>query len=339
MTQKPCPEVADPSLPPYHFAILFEGAWIFTPDADRTRILAICPIADNMHESEFGIWNNTPFCLSPVDGFDNTEVLPETAFTVTIDPDQIVNPEDSFTSLFNKAAVVYPFVYLPAQARGGSKDHPALKIRSSAITNGRTVSIPMPSSVRAAGALTTAEVGGSQKNMLFGHDLVVKRAFTTFLFFYEYSGYLKADVQRTYNGDEDCGSIVAEECASNPNPHLIFKISPTSEGMAAMSSGMRTGHKGMDAMGKPDQSMLKVHASTTFETVRQAIPQATQPAVPCCDMALYHDQADMAFDCGDVGLSLRELGLERCGESINGPKLPSCASGGVAVYTTGILDD
>jgi hypothetical protein len=339
MTQKPCPEIVYPALPRHHFAILFEGAWVFTPDPIGRGILAICPIADDMHESEFGIWDNTFFCLSPVHGFDEIEVLRETAFTVTIDPDQIVNPEESFTSLFSKAAAVYPFIYLPSKDRAGAKDHPALKIRSSAIINGRTVSIPLPSSLRAAGALLTAEIGGSQKGRLFGHELVVKRAFTTFLFFYEYSESLKADVSRTRHGHQHNGSVAAEMGGSDPNPHLIFKVFPTNEGMAAMSSGMGTGHSGMLATGKPDQSMLKLHASTTFEVVRQSIPLATQPSVPCCDMALYHDQADMAFDCGDVGLSRRELGLEPCGEPIKGTKLPSCASGGVAVETLGTLED
>ena len=339
MTTPPCPQSTENPLPTYHFAILFEGAWIFTPDEGGKRILATCPLNDHMHGSQFGIWKNDG--LVPVDGFDEIDVLRHTVFTVDIDPSQIVKPAASFTSLFRNAAAQYPFVYLPADSGTDEKQKRSLGLRQSAITNGRSVSIPLPGTLRAAGALLTAEVGGKETNRLFGHDLVVKRAYVTFLFIYEYSGCLKADISRTHK-DEDPhrGCVTADQDGSNRTPHLIFTVYPTKEGMAAMYSGTRMGQEAMDTS-NPDESTMKVHASSTFEILRQAISQLGPTALPCCDMAVYHDQNDMAFDCGDVGLTEHELGLPPKKGTVwtLGPKLPSCASGGMGAETGGTLVD
>jgi hypothetical protein len=349
MTTPPCSKSANPALPKYHFAILFEGAWIFTPEANGHRILATCPLDDDMHESEFGIWNNAARDLDPVDGFDDIDVQCKTAFTVNIDPSQIVKPADHFSSLFSSAAVQYPFVYLPASdpSRHGEEKR-ILKLRKSAIANGRTVSIPIPSSLRTAGALLTAEVGGNGKPDLFGQEVTVKRAFVTFLFLYEYHGSLKAEVCRKHKEEKShCGHVIAEEGGSNPTPHLIYKVYPTAEGMAAMTSCGHMGHEVRQGSGTPDQSAEKVHATTTFDFLRQSITICgTGTPTGCCDIALYPDQNDMRFDCGDVGLSEFELGLALNNTAVRATstkhlrntRLPSCASGGISGDTDGTSD-
>jgi hypothetical protein len=339
MKNPPIPKITNPHLPPYHFAILFEGAWIFTPEEKGTRILATCPITDDVHEFQFGVWNNTgDGHLDPIKGLGKIEVPRHTKFTVNIGADEIVNSENSFNELFTTAAVVYPFIYLPAKPPGldTKKEHPALKLSSSAMTCGRNVSMPLPSSVRAAGALLTAEVGGNGKHRLFGQELVVKRAFTTFLFIYQYDDSLTADIHRIHDGHKaGHGSVIAED---GVNPHLIFRIFPPAHMMAGMSTGRATCHASMPGMGDDDDSMRKLHASNTFETVRLAIPAVDKTSSqPCCDMALYHDQGPLCFDSGDVGLTRHELGLpDSCGTPpLFGTKLPACASGGVAAETSG----
>ena len=344
MKNPPSPRKTTKPLPKEHFAILFEGAWIFTPNPDdKDTILATCPITDDVHEFQFGVWNNTgDGHLDPIKGLGHKEVPRHTKFTVEINPDEIMNRENSFTELFSAAAAVYPFIYLPAELSNldPKTTLTTLKIRRSAMTCGRTVIVPIPSLVRAAGALLTAEVGGAGKSKLFGQELVVKRAFTTFLFIYQYDESLTADIHRFHDGHKaGHGSIAAKE---GLNPHLIFRVFPPAHMMAGMSTGMATCHASMPGMDDADDSMRKLHASNTFETVRTAIPAVGKTSSkPCCDMALYHDQGRMCFDGGDVDLTLHELGLpDSCGAShLFGTKLPACASGGVAAETRGTLED
>jgi hypothetical protein len=357
MAQPPCNKTAYSPLPRNHFAILFEGAWIFTPFDNGKRIQAICPITDHMHQCEFGLWDNEANCLDPVDGFNDIEVRRHTACHIAIETHSSVELADNFYSSFRKAAAEYPFVYHPAEGPDidPKVDRP-LKLRRSAISGGRSVVIPIPNSLRAAGALLTTEVGGGGKSSLFGQELVVKRPFVTFLFIYEYCGSLKAEVCRRHRDERpQCGYITAEEDSSNPTPHLIFRVFPTMDGLTAMFSDNETERRAMRSSGQADQSMLKVHASTTFEILRQAIPVGDEASKPCCDIALYHDQDDMRFDCGDVGLSEYELGLalpkdgprnehlldndRRDKGHLFDKKIASCAGGSMAADTEGILED
>jgi hypothetical protein len=179
-------------LPENHFAILFEGAWIFTPDPNSDGILAVCPLADDgMHAFEFGMWKDD--ALSPLQPFSTC--FPNGAqFELTIDPDQIRCGGDSFHSIFDEAGRKYPFVYLSSTERRG-KQSTKFRLRDDVKAKSRTVSIPLPTSVRAAGALISAEVRGPGTQELFGGVVSAKRTFVTFLFLYEYDDELDAVVE------------------------------------------------------------------------------------------------------------------------------------------------
>jgi hypothetical protein len=295
------------------------------------QILATCPITDSMgdmHKSHFGVWNSDSNCIDKVPGFCDEVVSPGDFFSVSISSGCIMEPADNFSALFRHAAERYPFVHMP-------DTNMTLQIPAGAAV--RRAVLPIPTELRVAGALTSAEVGGHDTGKLVGSDVIIKRAFVDFIFVYKYDGSLSAKVCRIRETGEECGCIEAHR-TSNPRPHLIFDIFPTTSGMAMMYPGCCKVNKSGNPVGLPDRSAQKLHASTTFDLLRRSLQDASAGSTPCVDIALYHSQDDMAFDCGDVGLSECELGLtRRCKEHAAQDKveplntqLPSCAGGGVA---------
>jgi hypothetical protein len=312
-------------LPENHFAILFEGAWIFTPDPNSDGILAVCPLADDgMHAFEFGMWKDD--ALSPLQPFSTC--FPNGAqFELTIDPDQIRCGGDSFHSIFDEAGRKYPFVYLSSTERRG-KQSTKFRLRDDVKAKSRTVSIPLPTSVRAAGALISAEVRGPGTQELFGGVVSAKRTFVTFLFLYEYDDELDAVVEME-GGDPKCGEIHADQ---NQHPHLIFRVRP-----AKMDGpdpcAMLERRTVMPS--PPEESADKVHAIMVFDQLRTSLVNnhrdQNSTANTCCDILVYHDPGKMILDCGDTGLGGDELGLgDQCpGPVTHGRTLPACAGGGI----------
>jgi|GEM_PF-6408431 len=325
MTAKPSQEPIRGSLPAKHFAILFEGAWIFSPDTTdpkHERILATCPVPDNgMHKYEFGLWNQKPK-LRRVDGFDTVDMPPNSSFQVKV-LSNIQNTEDTFEDLFDTAAATYPFVYLPGKNHPGKTkaSSPSFAIRKDVADVSRSVSIPLPTSVRAAGALLTAEVAGMGKGLLSDGASRVKRPFVTFVFIYEYESTFAAEV----SVDNMQGAITAD---CNPTPHLIFRVFPDSEAMK--QAGSTHGHIHLDLS---DDSGEKLHATTIFDITRRALVSRDATSVvpngTCCDIAIYHDPNIMEFDIGDTGMDREELGLPDPPGLKRGFKFPACAGGGM----------
>lgn len=109
---------------------------------------------------------------------------------------------------------------------------------------------------------------------------------------------------------------------------------------------------GMSAPMTNDDSCEKNHASSVFEMMRQMVPCKSNGSIPL-DIALYHSEDLMCFDCGDTGLSRCELSIPPCSQPDSGPKgkrmsaampmkqkdsfnlevtkLAGCAGGGVVV--------
>lgn len=324
MTEQPNGELTPGSLPKNHFAILFEGAWIFTPD-DDSGILATCPLPDDgMHAFEFGIWKNN--ALSPLPPFSTCFPMGG-KFDVTIDPDQILCEGRSFKSAFDRAAQKYPFVYLSSSnANRKSKEH--FVLRDGVAANGRTVSVPIPTSVRAVGALTSAEVRGPGAQQLFGGTVSAKRTFVTFLFLYEYEDRLDAEVEFEA-AEPKCGEIHADP---NQHPHLIFRVRPAEMGEPDPCAML--GSKSV--MPAPQgESGEKLHITTVFDQLRQSLVSNDRDKKSadgtCCDILVYHDQGKMTIDCGDTGLGGDELGLgDQCPSPVtHGKTLPACAGGGI----------
>jgi hypothetical protein len=318
MTTHDCVETTPGHLPTPHFAILFEGAWIFTPDCDN-RIRATCPVPDDgMHSYQFGIWNGKG--LSPVPDFSLD--MPEgSKYTILVDP-MIKKAEESFSCLFDKAAETYPFVYLPGANSQAAKKRSLSKfaLRRDVANNSRSVSIPMPTSVRAAGALLSAEVGGNGTLELFGGPVTVKRSFVTFIFIYEYDSALSAEISN------NCGSSAVINTRDYPAPlHLIIKVFPEQHGAKESFAS--------HVSDPSDPSGLKVHAVEVFDITRRALDRQNKHDATtgsCCDIMLFHDQGTSNFDEGDTGLSYAELGLQcNDGAKATSTKFPACAGGGV----------
>src|ERR1700733_5809313 len=99
---------ATATLPTKHFAILFEGAWLFQPHGED-RILATCPITNDCgrHECTFGIWDGSE--IDPLKGFP-PPMHEGSLLRVEVDG---FEPPNDFDALFAKAAANYPFAYLP----------------------------------------------------------------------------------------------------------------------------------------------------------------------------------------------------------------------------------
>src|SRR5262249_20234140 len=109
MDQVICPNYASNPLPTYHLAILFEGAWIFSPGSDDgTKILATCPIASTDHDCVFGVWDGGKQTIEPIGGLSTNMPL-GSAFTVTINGTSVPN---DYSGAFNDAAAKYPFGYI-----------------------------------------------------------------------------------------------------------------------------------------------------------------------------------------------------------------------------------
>ena len=324
MTEKTQGKLTPGSLPTNHFAILFEGAWIFTPTPDNSGVLATCPLADDgMHSFEFGIWKKS---LSTFPPFENICFPMGGSFTVTIDPEQIECEEPSFTSIFDKAAAKYPFVYLPASNADGKSEDQFI-LRAGEAANSRTVSLPFPTLVRAVGALTSAEVGGPGVQQLFGGTVSVKRTFVTFLFLYTYEDQLDAQIDLA-GTPPTCGELHADK---DQHPHLIFRVRPANMKIETDDCAMQAG---MPAMAAPrGDSGEKLHVISVFDQLRQNLVKKSQSKRsandPCCDLLVYHDQGMMKFDCGDTGLGGDELGLGDQCSPLHGRTLPACAGGGI----------
>jgi hypothetical protein len=292
-------------LPPKHFAILFEGAWLFIPDPkDATRILAICPLIDEKgycHECNFGRWGGVE--IVSLDNMDY--VMPKQShYRVDVDRNFNESTYGTFGDLFSHAAHKYHFVYLPQRQPDPPTNLSAM----------RSVSIPIPTSLRADGALATAEIGGLGMEEVFESSLNVKRPFVTFLFIYEYSGrYASA----TVHAQEHEAVIEADD--DNPMPHLIFNVHPMKM-------------TGMDTCGEI------VHSVATFETLRQSVSKnlkgitSAEGQSSFCNVGLFPGRGKQEFLCGDSGLTRKELGIDPPGVvPAKDTDLASCAGGGMAV--------
>jgi hypothetical protein len=272
------------SLPAKHFAILMEGAWIYSKPHDGNGILATCPITSPDHALHFGLWDpsDTDDLLSPVPGF-GIKVMP-LGLHFDIQVTGTAKPAAAYQDVFDQASMKYPFVYIKPSLNGAKKIQPKLSA-TAASTDLRTVRLPLPTSLRAAGCLTSATVGGNDTQFLYPKE-GVKRAHVTYVFVYEYKDRISATVDSMYGTGEIYSS------PELPNPHLIFKCFPV--GMTQM-----------------DQSFEKNHSSDIFEALRQSVLCKDGPAA--LDIGLYHcPDNDMAFDCGDTGLTSCELGIPPC---------------------------
>jgi hypothetical protein len=305
-------------LPCKHFAILVEGAWIFSQTKNEPdRILATCPIVSDDHQCDFGIWKGGD--LHPVSGVGSTTMLPGSHFTITAT--DVDSPADSFTAAFDAAFQKYPFPYMRSDTAIPKEGKPLSFTPRSPAHSGqnllRTVSIPLPTSIRAAGALLTAEVGGKDKKWLVGGEVSIKRPFVTYLFIYDYRESLTATVETGYGSE----TVYAND--ENPRPHLIFRIAPTGAGNVSMSDSVPM---------TDDQSCQKNHVSQVFDLMRQSIcvTKPTEAKQYPLDIGLFHDQNDMQFDLGDTDLTHQELGLPEP-DFTHSIKLAACAGGGVPV--------
>ena len=276
-------ETSTVGLPPKHFAILFEGAWLFRPDPnDPTRILAACPLEDSGHKCKFGLWNRQT---------QKVEHLPKMKLEMTNPSHYSVDvngfeppPYKSFADLFSAAARKYNFVYLARRASlaGERPDISFSLTDKSKEKTMRSVSVPMPTSLRADGAMATAEIGGLGIGNVFEPSKNVKRPFVTFLFVYEYSN---TSASATVNAQRKHAVIQVLE--GKAAPHLIFNVHPVK----------MNGHGDMDA------SAEMVHAVTTFETLRSCVSMSGKSGSPSlCNIALYHGRGMPEFLCGDSGL-------------------------------------
>ena len=303
------------ALPAKHFAILFEGAWLFTPDPKcPTRILAICPLIDNdcyVHECKFGIWNGSQ--IAPLHDMDIC--MPQQShYRVEVDRNFEQSTYETFGKLFTQAAHTYPFVYLPQR-------QPELPAQFESM---RSVSIPMPTGLIAEGALATAEIGGLGIGEVFEPAADVKRPFVTFLFIYEYCGRCAS---ATVYAQEHRACIDADD--EHPKPHLIFNVHPSQK------NGMRN----MDTAGD------MVHTVFTFETLRNSVSKNIKSnaetgwaSAGLCNIGLFHGRGKQKFLRGDSGLTTAELGIDpqpRHNTDLVDPALvdtdlASCAGGGMA---------
>ncbi len=306
-------------LPPKHFAILFEGAWLFTQAG--TQIIATCPLITDSsfkHECDVGLWVDGVFKplpgLSPMLEGSSYEVTYLTGFEV---------PTSSFDSLFREAAKHTPILYVPGSTSGSSpKLSPKVAMGYGDMGPGsvRTVTVPFPQKIVADGVLITAEIDGAK----IGDEVAPvhggkPRPVVTFIFIYEYCG---DSATATVTGDltmvQISETITADQ--SQPTPHLIFKVFPT---------GMSKGHSPMD------DAAQKSHTVATFDTLRKTVPATSRAKdtgnshLKLCDLSIYHGRGRMEFLYGISGLSPVELGLPNP-EVEHGPDLASCAAGCMA---------
>jgi hypothetical protein len=308
-TVEPC-DSQTVDLPTKHFAVLFEGAWLFKPDGGY-RILATCPITNDCsnHECTFGIWGGNE--IVPLPGFPPT-MGPGRFFRVKLNGFE--EPVSGFDELFSNAAANYPFVYLPQKKlRSGGKSTVTSFSMNNRLNHRRTrrVSIPVPNLIVADGALVSAEIDGAGIEQCSGSPTSAKRPVVTHIFVYEYCGDAATAI---VNDGTKKSTITADE--DQPSPHLIFNIHP----------------KGMTM----DEAGQKCHTTATFETLRQSVTLTTGKGYSqFCDVAVYHERGGLKFCYGNSGLEPDELGLilpKTPGPKDNrGPDLASCASGNMAV--------
>ncbi len=209
--------ITEGCLPAKHFAILFEGAWLFTPaPKDTTRILATCPfIGDTTHKCRFGTWEKTYKQIDSLDGM-TTEMPEENHYWVEVDGfNESTYP--NFAKLFEAAAHSYPFVYLPQQHNASFT-----MTNESKYSSMRSISVPIPTSLRAGGAMISAEIGGLGIGDVFEPTTNVKRPFVAFLFIYEYDGDIAS---AKVHAQEKVATIEANP--HNRTPHLIFNVHPS----------------------------------------------------------------------------------------------------------------
>jgi hypothetical protein len=303
-----------------HFAILFEGAWLFTPDPnDPTEIIATCPfVQDPTHECTFGLWGGDDRAIIPLSSMKGT-MREREHYRVTTEG---FGPSAaSFGNLFDDAASKYPLVYMPNRPKGSAKQ-PEVSFTiadKSKHQKMRQVHIPLPTSVRAEGAMVTAEIGGLGVVDVCKPSQNVKRPCVTFLFIYEYTG---ASASVTVHAQKKNATITADY--QQPTPHLIFNVRPKPTVMMPESG------PAMDA------SARMVHTVSTFEMMRLSVLKITggsgasagKPSL--CNIALYHGRGEAVFSLLDSGLSLRELGLQRVGDVARDTDLASCAAGALA---------
>lgn len=318
------------SLPKKHFAILVEGAWIFTKTGGE--ILATCPITASDHQCNFGIWNTGNQSLDPAPGFESTVMQPGLQFRVEIDANEICNQSPSYEAAFDAASNKYPFVYIKPQQHGEVVLKPKLSAAACS-PDLRAVRFPLPTSIRAAGEMTTAEVGGPDRALLSGLGFP-KRAHVTFIFIYEYSDSLTACLHTPY------GASRIQTSEEQPTPHIIFKISP----IGMQNSGESLLMHEMSMQMRDDDSGEKNHTADVFEMMRGMLPckpcKSDPTSLDPLDIALYHTQDPTSFDCGDSGLTRCELGILSCEPIVpakqkgrfsvfSGPHMAGCAGGGV----------
>jgi hypothetical protein len=300
-------------LPKKHFAILFEGAWVFQP-VGKDRILAMCPITDDCakHECTFGIWDGA---IEPLKGLPPT-MHAGRSFHVKVEG---FEPPEDFHTLFANAAAKYPFVYLPGtRVRSAGKSAVTSFSIKEKLNHRKTrrVFIPLPNLVVADGAVVSAEIDGIGIESCVGAPASAKRPVITLIFIYEYCG---DNATATVIDGGKRAKITADE--DQPRPHLIFNIHPTGMTM--------------------DEAGQKCHTIATFETLRQSVTKTSPTGksgkgnVSLCDVAVYHERGGLKICYGNSGLGPDELGLVlpkklRSMDS-RGPDLASCASGNMSV--------
>lgn len=292
-------------LPAKYFAILFEGPWLFTQDpADKTRILAVCPYLDPLdHAFEFGFWKDED--LSGLKD-DHPEILaPGTLYKVDVQNAQA--PAPSFNELFQRAAAMYPLIYL----RNKTKGNP-LKLGDG--SNLRRVSLSRPVEIRAAGKLLHAPVlkgvASNEKSFDLGLSAEPANHAALILLYPALSATPSLTVQS-----------IPVPLLAGAKPHLVFRARGTSNTFI-------------------DNYTDNLHLIDSFDMVRRLVmvqdPDFADDALSACDLGLYPSSGSQLFEHGDTDLadfSDKELGLPQstlqgiADIRITALTLASCAAG------------
>jgi len=301
-------------LPPKHFAVLFQGAWLFTQAADK--IQATCPLINDAsftHQCDVGLWVNGGF--RPLPGLSP---MPEGSSYQVRDLKGFEASGSDFDSLFQETAKHTPILYIPKKKVGSTSEQSAMS--HSKMGSVRTVTVPLPKMIVADGILITAEIDGAGIGDAALVPGGIPRPVVTFIFVYEYCG----DSATAIVAGDAQGLQVQETVTANPGqptPHLIFRIYP-------YASSLPYGEMNMD------DGAQKVHTTATFDTLRQTMPatiqgeEMGQSNLTPCDLSVYHARRCMEFWYGVSGLSKYELGLEK-EFAVTGANLASCAAGGM----------
>jgi hypothetical protein len=319
-------------LPIKHLAILFEGAWFFTEDADRKgHILAICPYTNAPdHVCECGLWKSDQEGHGSFVGINwhGQPGLVREGDKFWVDVMSSCRTTNTFDDVFSKAAKDYNCVYL-TNPEGGP-----LQIN----TNNplfRRISVPVPDCLRLAGKMETAPVqeAPSDQASCLKHpsmndkNIAIAYPYVDFIFVYEYAD----EAELIVSSDTFVNAKVHAQ-ADHPNPHLIFRVHSV---VATDTDGC-----------KLDDSAEICHMVGTFDTVRKLAVVA--PATPAhgrdagkisaarhVDIAVYPQVGQLRCEPGDTGLTCAELGIpEPATLEPSGPDHPiiltyaSCASGG-----------